>query len=81
MKVRELIEILEGIPQGSTVFLADEAEGSKFAEAVDFDVCYVRKSEVVHGRTDGLLYDEDLDELSPDEIRDDLEEVTVLWAV
>ena len=81
MKVSDLISILEGVPQGATVYQAADAEGNEFMRLTDFDVAYVQKSGVGYGRTDELLYDEDLDALTPEEIREDLEEVVVLWPV
>lgn len=81
MKAQELTDSLGNIPQGATVYLAADAEGNEFMRLEDFDVAYIRKSAVGYGRTDELLYAEDLDQLTPEEIREDLEEVVVLWPV
>jgi hypothetical protein len=81
VKVRDLREQLDHLPQGATVYLAKDAEGNEFSLLEEFDPAYVRISDVDYGRTDTLLYSEDLDELSTEEIREDLEEVVVLWPV
>lgn len=62
------------------MYIADSG-GTEFRKLEEFDVAYVRKSDVGFGRAERLLYDEDLDELTPEEIREDLEEVVVLWPV
>lgn len=81
MKVRDQVDMLQHLPQGAKVLAASDAEGNSFNEIIDFDMAYVRKSDMLLGRVEELLYDEDLDELTPEEIREDLEEVVVLWPV
>lgn len=81
MKVRDQVDILQGVPQGAKVLAASDPEGNSFNEIIDFEMAYVRKSDMLLGRVEELLYDEDLDELTPEEIREDLEEVVVLWPV
>lgn len=81
MKVRDLIAFLENVPQGATVYLADDSEGNGFSAAEELDIAYVDLSEVAHGRTADLLYNEDLDDAGVDHDTHELEEVVVLWPI
>ena len=81
MKVRDLIAFLENVPQGATVYLADDAEGNGFSAAEELDVAYIDTAEIVHGQADSLLYAEDLEELGDDMDTDELDEVVVLWPI
>lgn len=80
MKVRDLKELLEKLPEGAEVFLSSDAEGNGFAQLVDFDLPYVRKTEVGYGRIDSVYWDEDIEDWDKDDV-EDLETVVVLWPV
>lgn len=81
MIVRDLIAFLENVPQGATIYLADDAEGNGFTRAEELDIAYIDTAEVTHGRSESLLYDEDLEDLDEDAGTDELDEVVVLWPV
>ena len=81
MKVRDLVEFHENVPQGATVYLADDAEGNGFSAAEELDIAYIDTAEIVHGQADSLLYAEDLEVLGDDMATDELDEVVVLWPI
>lgn len=80
MKVKDLIETLQQLPQGAEVYLSRDAEGNGYAALANFDLPYIRKDDVQYGRLDEMYWDEDLEEdgWTQEEIAD-LETVVVLW--
>jgi len=81
VKVKDLIETLQMLPQGSDVYLAADAEGNYYSRLEDFvDTPYVYKDEILHGRTESLIYADELEDATPEDM-EALEPVVVLWPV
>jgi hypothetical protein len=80
VKVRDLKDILSGLPEGAEVFLSSDAEGNQISSLEDFNTPYASRVDMVHGRLEGVYYEEDLEDWTREEI-EDLETVVVLWPV
>lgn len=80
LKVSDLIETLEALPQGADVLLSADAEGNSYSPCDGYELGYIYKSEAGY-RTDDLLSDESLEDWTSTEIQEDLERVVVLWPV
>lgn len=80
MKVKDLIETLQQLPQGADVYLSTDAEGNSYSVVDAFGLPYIHKDDVQYGRVESLYWERDLKEdgWTPEEI-EDLEKVVVLW--
>lgn len=78
MKVRDLKEHLDQLPEGAEVFLSSDAEGNSFAELEDYSTQYINRIDVFRGRLDSVYHEDDLADWEPEEI-ESLETVVVLW--